>query len=149
VNQNVDCERARLELMAALDGETPGRTADAPAQAKQHLASCAACERWLRDFESMNQRFQGVAYESARQDLWPALEPRLRRSATPVPVMPRLWVLGALVLGWRALQLLVDLPHPFLLSLVPLAAVVAALWLLARDPLAIETFAPELQKRGA
>jgi hypothetical protein len=31
---------------------------------------------------------------------------------------------------------------------VPLAAVAAALWTLAGDPLAVKTFAPELQKRG-
>jgi hypothetical protein len=34
--------------------------------------------------------------------------------------------------------------HP----LVPLAAAVAALWQISGDPLAIETSAPELQKRG-
>jgi hypothetical protein len=32
--------------------------------------------------------------------------------------------------------------------LVPLAAAVAALWQISGDPLAIETSAPELQKRG-
>jgi hypothetical protein len=38
---------------------------------------------------------------------------------------------------------------PVLHPLVPLAAAVAALWQISGDPLAIETAAPELQKRGA
>ena len=57
-------------------------------------------------------------------------------------------VVAAFMLGWRALQLLIDLPFPLLHPLVPLACALAALWVIARDPLAIETFAPELQKRG-
>jgi hypothetical protein len=60
----------------------------------------------------------------------------------------RLWLIGALVIAWRALQLMFDLPLPMLHPLVPLAAAVAALWQISGDPLAIETSAPELQKRG-
>ena len=148
MTQNVDCERARLELMAALDGETRERATDAVFDVRQHLASCSECDRWLKDFEALNRQFQGVVY-GRHEDLWHVLEPRLRRSAMRTPVMRRMWLIGAFVLGWRALQLLIDLPYPLLQLVVPLAAAVAALWLLARDPLAIETFAPELQKRGA
>jgi hypothetical protein len=49
---------------------------------------------------------------------------------------------------WRALQLFIDLPHPLLHPFVALAALTAALWLAAGNPLAIETSAPELHKRG-
>jgi anti-sigma factor RsiW len=148
VSQNVDCERVRLELMAALDGEVPP-TATAAADARRHVASCAACERWLKDLEALNHRFQGVGYERAHEDLWQTLEPRLRRSAPRAPVTHRLWLICVFVLGWRALQLLIDLPLPMLHPFVALAIIVAALWQLSRDPLAIQTFAPELQKRGA
>jgi anti-sigma factor RsiW len=138
----------RLELMAALDGEAPPRAANTT-EARQHLASCTACERWLKDLEAMNSRFQRVGYRDAHEDLWPALQPRLQPSTARVPVMRRLWLMCALVLGWRAVQLLIDLPLPMLHPFVALAVIVAALWQLSRDPLAIQTFAPELQKRGA
>ena len=148
MSQNVGCEQVRLELMAALDGEAPP-TATTAAEARQHLASCAACARWLKDLEALNHRFQGLAYERTHEDLWQTVEPMLRQPAPRARVMHRLWLLCVLVLGWRALQLLIDLPLPILHPFIALAVIVAALWQLSRDPLAIQTFAPELQKRGA
>jgi predicted anti-sigma-YlaC factor YlaD len=143
----MDCERVRLDLMAAFDGERPSGT-EPGADARQHLASCAACSRWLQDLESMTRRFDDVSYLGTNEDVWPAVQRRLQLSDMALPAT-RLYVIGALVLGWRALQLLIDLPLPLLQSVIPLAAVVAALWQRARDPLAIRTFVPELQKRGA
>ncbi len=96
----------------------------------------------------MNGRFQGVSYPGSQADLWARVEGRLRQSDTTLSVTRRLWIIGAVVLGWRAVQLLIDLPFPMLHPLVPLAGAIAALGLIARDPLAIETFAPELLKRG-
>ena len=149
MNQQFDCERVRLDLMAALDGEHPSGTAPG-ADARQHLASCDACSVWLRDLESMTHRFEGVPYLATPEDdeVWPAVQRRLQSSETAVPAA-RLYLIGALILGWRALQLLIDLPLPLLHSVIPMAAVAAALWQRARDPLAIRTFVPELQKRGA
>jgi len=147
VNSGTDCDRVRLELMTALDGED-GQTGHALTDARQHLAYCSSCREWLKDFESLNSRFQHVAYPPAHGDLWAAVERRIRRSNTTLRVTQRLWIIGAVVLAWRALQLFIDLPVPMLHPLVPLVAAVAALWQIARDPLAIETFAPELQKRG-
>lgn len=145
---STDCDRVRLQLMAARDGEAMPGEADARSDPRGHLAVCSSCAQWLKDFESMNSRFQGVSYPDSQADLWATVEGRLHESATTVAVMRRFWVIGAVVLGWRAVQLMFDLPFPLLHPLVPLAGVIAALWLIARDPLAIETFAPELQKRG-
>jgi hypothetical protein len=96
----------------------------------------------------MNSQFQRLAYPSAHADLWPMVERKINRSQRAQPVTKRLWLIGAIVLAWRALQLFIDLPLPALHPFVPLAAAVVALWQIAGDPLAIETFAPELQKRG-
>ena len=148
MNLEPDCERARLELMAALDGEAPGGAHAPQADAKKHLQSCAACGHWLQDFEALNRKFEGVAYR-ANEDLWPSLQPRLERPVAKAPVMDRLWVAAGIVLAWRSLQLLVDLPYPVVNLLIPMEIVVAALWQLSRDALAIQTFAPELEKRGA
>ena len=148
MNSGTDCDRVRLQLMAALDRETVRELADAGTDTQQHLALCASCRRWLKDLESLNSRFERVAYPDPQVDLWAAVERRIRNSDTTLPVTHRLWLIGAFVLAWRAFQLLIDLPFPMLHPFVPLAAAVAALWQIARDPLAIETFAPELQKRG-
>ena len=144
---DADCERVRLQLMAAFDGEAVTAADEAPDR-EQHVAACASCRQWVQDLESMDRRFQGMPYPGGPVDLWGAVEGKLGLSGTRPSATDRLWLIGALVLGWRALQLLIDLPLPMLHPLVPLAGAIAALWLLARDPLAIETFAPELEKRG-
>jgi anti-sigma factor RsiW len=145
VNTSTECERVRTTLMAALDGESDPRAAPD----REHLSTCEPCRRWLADMQAMTGRLQGLAYPRGQVDLWPAVEDRLRHPDPGMALPRRLWPIGAAVLGWRALQLFIDLPLPVLHPLVPLAAAAAAMWLMAADPLAVQTSAPELQKRGA
>lgn len=144
MNTSTECERVRTALMASLDGESDGRSApDA-----QHLSTCPSCQGWLKDLQAMTGQLRGLSYQRAAVDLWPAVEGRIRQPDEWQSIGRQLWPVGALVLAWRALQLFIDLPMPLLHPLVPLAAALAALWLIAGDPLAIETSAPELQNRG-
>ena len=148
MNPGTDCERVRLQLMAALDGETVPDDADPRTDARQHLSSCSSCERWVKNLESMDRRFHALSYPRSQVDLWAGVEGRIRLPDASLTRTPRLWLIGALVIAWRTLQLMFDVPLPMLHPLVPLAAAVAALWQISGDPLAIETAAPELQKRG-
>lgn len=138
------CERVRLQLMAAIDGEIDVASVDD----RRHLSGCSSCQQWVRDLEAMDRRLRGLAYPDARVDLWAPVETGIRAIDAQPDATGRLWIIGSLVLAWRVLQLLIDLPLPALHPLVPLAAAAAALWQLPGDPLAVETFAPELQKRG-
>ena len=131
--------------MAAIDGETDA----ALAADREHLSGCSSCQQWLIELQQMDTRLQRLAYPDAERDLWATLEPQIRQSDAQPNTTRRLWIIGALVLAWRVLQLWIELPLPALHPLVPIAAVVAALWHLAGDALAVKTFAPELQKRGA
>lgn len=97
---------------------------------------------------AVDSQLRGLAYPPTQVDLWTAVESRIRAEATRRPIVRRLWILGACLLGWRALQLSIDLPLPLLHPLVPFAATVAVLWTVAGDLFAIQTIAPELQKRG-
>jgi anti-sigma factor RsiW len=138
------CEHVRLQLMAAIDGEIDAAsTAD-----REHLSSCSSCGQWVDDLEAMDGRLRRLVYPDARVDLWASVSTRIREIAATPDATGRLWVIGSLVLAWRVLQLVLDLPLPALHPLVPFAAGAAALWQLAGDPLAVKTFAPELQKRG-
>ena len=144
MNTNTLCETVRIAFMASSDGESDARSA----AHEQHLLNCSSCRRWLNDVQSMTGQLQALSYPNAQVDLWAAVEGRIR-PLKQGPSLPRLlWPIGAIVLAWRALQLFMDLPIPLLHPLVPLAALVVTLWLVAQDPLAIETSAPELQKRG-
>jgi hypothetical protein len=130
--------------MAAMDGETDASAAD-----RAHLSDCASCRQWWDGLHHLDHRLQRLTYPDRRLDLWPSLQPRIHELGAKPDVTRRLWVIGALVLGWRVLQLLIDLPLPVLQPLVPIAAVAAALWWLVGNPLTVKTFAPELHKRGA
>jgi len=144
VNSNTDCERVRRTLMAALDGE-----GDPPAGPdRDHLTTCAECRRWQEELHAVTARAQRLSYPAAPADLWPALEGRLREAGQRRRVPRWLVPLGVIVLVWRVLQLFVDFPIPMLHPIGQLAAVAVALWLIAGQLLAIETSAPELQKRG-
>jgi hypothetical protein len=131
-----------MALMASLDGES----ADRSAPEAEHLSTCSSCQHWLKVQQGLTGQLQGLSYPHARVDFWAAVESRIQPQQARLP--RQLWPIVAIVLGWRALQLSVDLPIPVLHPLVPLVAALAALWLIAGDPLAIETSAPELQKRG-
>ena len=143
MNTSSDCERIRIALMAALDGENhPDDTL-----ARDHLPTCASCQRWLKDLESLAGRLDGLEYQRSQNDLWLEVEARIRPSEK-LPHPRAFWPIAAIVLGWRALELVIDLPMPVLHAFVPLATLVLAVWLIAGDPLAIETSAPELQQGG-
>jgi hypothetical protein len=131
--------------MAAMDGETE---AASPAD-RAHLADCAWCRQWWNELEEFGNRLQRIGYPEPRVDLWTSIQPRIHEHDATPDVSRGLWAIGTLVLAWRVIQLMIDLPLPVLHPLVPMAAVAAALWRLAGDPLAVKTFAPELQRRGA
>ena len=144
MNTSTECERLRLQRMALLDGEG-GALSEAD---REHLATCSSCQPWLADLESMTVRLQGLSYPDTQMDLWTAVEGRIRHADPMSSLSHRLWLIGALLVGWRALQLSIDLPIPVLHLLGPLAAAVAiaVAWKVAGNPLAIETWAPELRK---
>jgi anti-sigma factor RsiW len=145
VKPDIGCERVRLRLMAALDGEIDAaRAAD-----REHLSGCSSCQQWVSDLEAMDGRLRRLAYPDARVNLWASVEAGIREVGAKPDATRRLWIIGSLVLAWRVLQLLIDLPLPALHPLVSFAAAAAALWQLTGDPLTVQTFAPELQKRGA
>jgi hypothetical protein len=145
VTSTTDCERARMTLMASLDSE---RGPDA-APVEEHLSSCSSCRRWLEDLQTMTGRLQGLSYPRVQRDLWSAVAEQIGQAEERRDLARRLWPIGGVVLGWRALQLFVDVPIAMVHPLVPIAAAVAAVWLVTGDALAIQTSAPELQKRGA
>jgi predicted anti-sigma-YlaC factor YlaD len=149
VNDQSPCEGIRLDFMASFDGEAPGTRPEPGAGIRLHTESCEACREWLHNLESMDRHLRALEYPAGSQQLWPEVGRRLQPYAARDGgrEMRRLYVMAAAVLVWRSIELLGDVPFPAH-SVIPLAAVAAALWL-ASDALAIQTVAPELQKRGA
>lgn len=140
-----DCERVRVALMASLDGEAAASSADD----QLHMSTCASCRAWFDELQRMTGQLHGLSYPPVQRDLWTAVAEQIGHEAERRDLPRRLWAIGGIALGWRAIQLLVDVPLPLVHPVVPLAAVAAALWFVTGDALAIQTSAPELQKRGA
>lgn len=144
MNTHPDCDRVRLRLMASIDGE-----ADlGPAADREHATTCPACRQWLASFESLRGQLQDLPYQDTGVDLWSAVQGRIDTPDRLTPLVHQLWPIGGMVVVWRALQLFIDLPMPALHPIVPLVAATAMAWRIGGDLLAIETFAPELRKRG-
>jgi hypothetical protein len=143
-----ECQQVRLDLMASFDHEAAPGSAERDSVARRHLATCAACDQWWQALASVDRKVATLSYPPTEVDLWPAIDRALQPSPSRQPAWRRLYVLIGLMLIWRALQLVVDLPLPMWQSIISVVIVLTALWQLARDPVAIQTFAPELQKRG-
>ena len=139
-----DCDRVRMHLMAAAEGEA----APVSALDHDHVSSCSACQQWLQDFAAMTTEMQRLPYPRAQMDLWPGVKAQIHQRSERPSLAHLLWPIGLLALGWRALQLFADLPAPGLVSLVPLAVAGLLVWRVGRGLLAIETWAPELRERG-
>ncbi len=144
MNTTTDCERVRLTLMASLDGESKRESSS-----EAHLSACASCRHWLDGLQTMTGQLEALAYPSAPRDLWSEVAARIDQREERQDIVRRLWPIAGFMLAWRALQLFIDLPLPMVHLLIPLTATIAALWLVAGDGFAIQTSAPELQKRGA
>lgn len=142
MNDTQVCEHARAQAMAALDGP-----AGPPSpETVEHLAACPSCRHWLAEMTSLAQRLDGLPYGQSGVDLWPRVEAGIQ--FTDEPVLKRLLPVAAVVIAWRTVQLAFDLPLPMLHPIVPLGAAFWAIRRVGVDPFAIETTAPELQKRG-
>ncbi len=130
-----------MHRMASADGEAAWTPAD-----QEHLAACSACQRWAADFAAVNAELQELPYPVSPADAWLPISERIQQGDHPW-LSRRLWLIGPLVLGWRAFQLVADFQAPALSLILPaLAAIV--LWRMGRGLLTIETWAPELHKRG-
>ena len=110
MNPDTGCQHVRPRLMAAIDGEIDA----ASAADRGHLSACSSCRQWLRDLKRMDGRLQRLAYPDPQIDLWDSLDTTIREIDSTGNATRRLWTIGSLVLAWRALQLLVDLPLPAL-----------------------------------
>ena len=131
-----------MHLMAAADGEAERSSID-----QEHVSSCSSCQQWLQEFRAVAAEIHELSYPRMQTDLWPGVKEQIHQRGQP-SLVRKLWPVGLLAIGWRTLQLSTDLPGPALSSLVPLAAAVLLVWWVGRGLLEIETWAPELDKRG-
>ncbi|HYJ89637.1 MAG TPA: hypothetical protein VEW46_26480 [Pyrinomonadaceae bacterium] len=132
----LNCESVSMAAMAVADGYHPELS---PEQIGTHLASCADCRRELGQLQELSSLLDTQERRLPTENLWQKIERRLpdapRSNASAV--LPSFMFLGALLLGYRLLELIPDRDFSFLFKFVPVLLVIAAFVYLRENPFTI------------
>ena len=132
----LNCESVSMAAMAIADGYQPELSSE---QIGIHLASCADCRRELEQLQELSSLLDTQERRLRTENLWQRIEPRLpsvtRTSA--FRVSESFMFLGALLLGYRLLELIPDRDFSFLFKFVPVLLVIAAFGYLRENPFKI------------
>jgi anti-sigma factor RsiW len=140
------CDEVLASVMATLDGEQApleSETIDA------HLRGCAECRASAAGLAALHGRLTEMTYRGPRIDLWPAIDAGLQADARRSRERVAFVLVAALCIGWRAAELLFELPVPVLNAVLPLVVLLVVTRWLAGDPLAIALTTAELRQERA
>ena len=132
----LNCESVSMTAMAIADGYQPELSAE---QIEIHLASCADCRRELGQLQELSSLLDSQERRRRTENLWETIERRLvgARSTSTSAVLPSFIFLGALLLGYRLVELIPDRDFSFLFKFVPVLFVIAAFSYLRENPFKI------------
>lgn len=132
----LNCESISMAAMAIADGYQPELSSE---QIKNHLRSCADCRRELEQLQELSSLLDTQERRLGTENLWQKIESRLpgARSTRTATVLPSFIFLGALLLGYRLLELIPDRDLSFLFKFVPVLLVIAAFGYLRENPFKI------------
>jgi hypothetical protein len=132
----LNCESVSMAAMAIADGYQPELSSE---QIGTHLASCADCRRELGQLQELSSLLDTQERRRWTENLWERIERRLvgARSTRTSTVLPSFMFLGALLLGYRLVELIPDRDFSFLFKFVPVLFVIAAFSYLRENPFKI------------
>lgn len=134
----LNCESVSMAVMAIADGYQPDLSSE---QIGTHLASCADCRQEIEQLQGLSSLLDTQERRLRTENLWQEIEPRLphvsRTSRSRVSVS--FMFLGALLLGYRLLELIPDHDFSFLFKFVPVLLVIAAFGYLRENPFKVNS----------
>lgn len=134
----LNCESVSMSAMAIADGHQSQVSSE---QIGTHLASCPDCGRELEQLQELSSFLDTQERRLRTENLWQKIEPRLS-NVTPIStsrVSGSFIFLGALLLGYRLLELIPDRDFNFLFKFVPVLLVIAAFSYLRENPFKINS----------
>jgi anti-sigma factor RsiW len=141
----LNCESVCMAAMAIADGYQSELSSD---QIEAHLANCSDCRREVGQLRALSSLLDSQERRQRTENVWQQVELRLPDAAAP-PSIYQSWhafmVLGALLLGYRIVEMIPDRDFGFLFKLVPLLFVIAAFSYLRENPFKINS---ELRLEG-
>ena len=134
----LNCESVCMAAMAIADGYQPELSSE---QIGTHLASCAGCRRELEQLQELSSLLDTQERRLRTENLWQQIERRLPEiTRTSTSRVSRLFMfLGALLLGYRLLELIPDRDFSFLFKVVPVLLVIAAFAYLRENPFKVNS----------
>jgi len=134
----VNCESISMAAMAIADGYQPELLVE---QIETHLASCADCRSEAAKLESLSKLLDSQERRPRTENLWNNIELQLPKSQVKrsSPALPLFMFLGALLVGYRLLELIPDRDLSFLYKLAPILLVIAAFRYLRENPFKINS----------
>ena len=134
----LNCESVSMAAMAIADGYQAELSSQ---QIETHLASCADCRREVGQLQELLRLLDTQERQLRTENLWQKIEPRLTnvtRTSTS-RVSASFMFLGALLLGYRLLELIPDRDFSFLFKFVPVLLVIAGFGYLRENPFKINS----------
>lgn len=133
--KQANCEDVLMAAMALADGEKESGLARAEIDA--HLAGCENCRFEMEQAAGTIRLLEARARRTHEADLWPEIEKRISKNAkSPAPV---LWLLGALLIAYKLLEMLPGEAPGHAFRIVPVVIVAAVFILLRENPFKIKT----------
>ena len=134
----LNCESVSMAAMAIADGYQPELSSE---QIGSHLASCADCHREVGQLQELSSLLDTQQRRLRTENLWQEIERRLPHVARTRTshVSTSFMFLGALLLGYRLLELIPDRDFSFLFKFVPVLLVIAAFSYLRENPFKINS----------
>ena len=141
----LNCESVCMASMAIADGYQPELSSD---QIETHLASCSDCRRVVGQLRALSILLDAQERRERTENVWQRVEKRLP-DAVPTESNSQAWhpfvILGALLLGYRMVEMIPDRDFGFIFKLVPVLLVIAAFSYLRENPFKINS---ELRLEG-
>jgi len=133
---SINCEEIILAKMALIDGE------ESPVSIEEitaHSAQCQSCRREIEQLENTIKLFAEHERREHQADLWSKTEARLKaQSKTDSQLQWKIFLFfGAMLVGYKLLELLPENDLGFLFKLVPLIFAVVVFLLLRENPFKI------------
>ena len=134
----LNCESVSMAAMSIEDGSQPELSSE---QIKTHLASCADCRRELEQLRLLSTLLNTQERRLRTENLWHKIERGLPNATrtNPSRVSASFMFLGALLVGYRLLELIPDRNIGFLFKFVPVLLVIAAFGYLRENPFKINS----------
>ena len=140
----LNCESVSMAAMAIADGYQPELSSE---QIGTHLENCAVCRREIKQLQELSSLLTTQQRRLRTDNLWGRIERRLvgARSTRTSTALPSFIFLGALLLGYRLVELIPDRDFSFFFKFVPVLLVIAAFGYLRENPFEINS---ELRLEG-